>query len=178
MDVAFDLKMALSGLSFVFTSYFWFVKARKERPNLEFFQLSDFRLVSRRHPKREGWKRLCVQQLDTGGVLAVNHSTRQNSIILFDCFLATEDGPIQGDWGYSGEDKPPWNLGPESTISMSPAFFFDVPEGYEAPDDPEFYADFVTASGAVFSHRFRLEAPRLRSNRPVVPPRETLGKAA
>ena len=66
-------------------------------------------------------KRLCLQQLETGGVLIVNHSTRQNSVVTFDCFLHTPRGTIAGDWGYGGEDKPPWNVGPESTIAFSPS---------------------------------------------------------
>ena len=163
MDGIIDLRMVFSGLSLLVTAYFWFVKARKERPNLQFYQLSDFRAVCRRHPEREGRKRLCVQQLDTGGVLVVNHSTRQNSIVLFDCLLRTDDGVIEGDWGYSGEDKPPWNIGPESTIAFSPACFFDVPDDYEVPDDLEFQIQFITASGKRFSHRFTKQAPRLRA---------------
>jgi hypothetical protein len=163
MESFIDVKMLFSGLSLLVTVYFWFVKARKERPNLQFYQLTDFRAVCRRHPEREGVKRLCLQQLDTGGVLIVNHSTRQNSIVLFDCFLRTDRGVVQGDWGYSGEDKPPWNIGPESTIAFSPACFFDVPDDFEVPDDPEFEVQFVTASGKRFSHRFTKHAPRLRS---------------
>ena len=49
MDGTIDMRMLLSGASFVFTTYFWFVKARKERPNLQFYQLSNFRSVCRRH---------------------------------------------------------------------------------------------------------------------------------
>ncbi len=168
MDSVFDLKMLFSGVSFVVTGYFWLVKSRKERPNLRFHQLSNFRLTTRRHPSKEGWKRLCLQQLDTGGVLAVNHSTRQNSIILFDCFLMTDRGVVEGDWGYSGDDKPPWDVGPESTIALSPAFFFDVPGDYDMPEDPEFHAHFITASGSTFTHRFKLDAPQRRSSEPPV----------
>jgi hypothetical protein len=160
MDGSIGIEMALSGMSFAFTSYFWLVKARKERPNLQFYQLSDFRANCRRHPDCEGMKRLCIQQLDTGGVLAVNHSTRQNSIVIFDCFLLTDRGAIQGDWGFSGDDKPPWNIGPESTIGFSPACFFDVPEDFEVPDNPEFQIQFITASGKRFSHYFTKQAPR------------------
>ena len=163
MGELIDPRMLLSGASFLFTTYFWFVKARKERPNLEFYQLSDYRAVCRRHPDREGMKRLCLQQLDTGGVLIVNHSTRQNSVVLFACFLQTGGGEIQGDWGYSGDDKPPWNVGPESTIAFSPACFFDVPEDYEVPDNPEFRVQFLTASGTQFTHHFTKQAPRLWS---------------
>lgn len=162
MDGMIDFRMLLSGASFLFTTYFWFVKARKESPNLEFYQLSDYRAVCRRHPEQKGMKRLCIQQLDTGGVLIVNHSTRQNSVVLFDCFLQTDQGEIQGDWGYSGEDKPPWNIGPESTIAFSPACFFDVPEDFEVPDNPEFRIQFITAGSKQFSHSFTKQAPRLR----------------
>ncbi|QDT68021.1 hypothetical protein MalM25_09330 [Planctomycetes bacterium MalM25] len=168
MDSVLDPKLIFSALSFVFTAYFWLVKARKERPNLQFHQLSSFRLSSRRHPTKAGWKRHCLQQIESGGVLAVNHSTRQNSIILFDCFLMTERGVVEGDWGYSGDDKPPWNFGPETTIALSPAFFFDLPEGTAMPADPEFHAHFITASGTTFSHRFTLEAPQRRSSEPPV----------
>ncbi len=163
MENSIGIEMALSGISFAFTSYFWLVKARKEQPNLQFYQLSDFRANCRRHPDREGMKRLCIQQLDTGGVLAVNHSTRQNSIVLFDCFLLTDRGRIQGDWGFSGDDKPPWNIGPESTIGFSPACFFDVLEDFEVPDHLEFQIQFITASGKRFTHNFTKQAPRLRN---------------
>ncbi len=105
-------------------------------------------------------KRLCLQQLDTGGVLIVNHSTRQNSIVLFDCFLETDRGEILGDWGYSGDDKPPWNVGPESSIAFSPACFFDVPEDFEAPENPKFRIQFITASGKPFFHHFAKQAAR------------------
>ena len=168
MDSVLDPKLIFSALSFAFTGYFWLVKARKERPDLRFHQLSHFRHSSRRHPTKEGWRRHGFQQLDTGGVLAVNHSTRQNSIILFDCFLMTEREIVRGDWGYSGEDKPPWNLGPETTIAFSPAFFFDLPDGVALPEEPEFHAHFITASGVTFTHRFTLEAPQRRSSEPPI----------
>ncbi len=151
----------LSVVTFVFTAYFWLVKARGERPNLRFYQLNNFRAVCRRIADGQGRKRLCIQQIDTGGVLIVNHSTRQNSIILFDCHLVTSDGLIQGDWGYGGDDRPPWNVGPESSISFSPACFFEVPEDFEVPDDLEFRLHFITASGKQFTHRFYKQAPRV-----------------
>lgn len=168
MEGVIDIRMLFSGISFVVTCYFWLVQARKERPCLQFYQLSNFRVSTRRHPDKQGWKRLCIQQLDTGGVLVANHSTRQNSIVLFDCFLATDEGFIRGDWGYSGEDKPPWNIGPESTISLSPACFFDVPAEYEVPEEPEFSLHFITASGKEFSHWFTRQAPRLRAVEPEI----------
>jgi hypothetical protein len=168
MTDVIDFRMLLSGASFLFTAYFWFVKARRERPCLEFFQLSDFRVACRRRPDRDDCKRLCLQQLDTGGVLIVNQSTRQNSIVLFDCYLHTAQGEIRGDWGYSGDDKPPWNVGPETTIAFSPACFFDVPLDYEVPDNPKFRVQFITASGMQFSHRFSKTAPRfLEADEPI-----------
>jgi len=173
-----DIKMVFSAFSFLVTSYFWLVKARKERPSLVFHQLSNFRMTTRRHQRREGWKRICISQIDTGGVLAVNHSTRQNSIIMFDCHLLTDLGLVKGDWGYTGEDKPPWNIGPESTIALSPAFFFDVPEEYEAPAAPEFIATFITASGKSFTHHFALEAPMRSSQAGDDSPDVVFAKAA
>jgi len=172
MDGSIDFRMLLSGASFLVTAYFWFVKARKEKANLEFFQLSDFRAVCRRHPEQNGMKRLGLQQLDTGGVLIVNHSIRQSSIVLFDCYLQTDQGEIAGDWGYSGEDKPPWNVGPESTIAFSPACFFDVPEDFDVPENPKFRMEFLTAGGHVFSHGFTKQAPRFRAAK------QTLSRAA
>ena len=162
MESIFNLEMLFSSVSFLVTTYFWCVKANKERPNIEFYQLSNFRSSCRKHQNREGVKRLCLQQLDTGGVLAVNHSSRQNSIVLFECFLMTEKGEIPGDWGFGGEDKPPWNIGPETAISLSPACFFDVPEDFEVPEEPVFRLEFITASGKRFSHQFRKTAPRLQ----------------
>jgi hypothetical protein len=163
MEASIDIRMVFSAISLLVTAYFWFVKARKERPNLQFYQLGDFQAVCRRRPDGGGGKRLCLQQLDTGGVLIVNHSTRQNSIVLFDCLLRTESGVLHGDWGYSGDDKPPWNIGPESTIAFSPACFFDVPDDFEVPDELGFEVQFITASGKRFSHHFMKRAPRLRA---------------
>lgn len=163
MDELVDIRTLLSGASFLVTAYFWFVKARKEKPNLVFYQLSDYRDGCRRHPELEHSKRYHLQQLDTGGVLIVNHSTRQNSIVLFDCYLQTDMGEIRGEWGYSSDDKPPWNVGPESTIAFSPAFFFDVPEDFVPPTNPTVRVEFITASGTRFSHQFRKAAPRLSS---------------
>ena len=153
-------ELLFSSLSFVVTVYFWFVKARRDRPNLQFHQLSNFRTSCRRHQERDGIGRLAIQQLDTGGVLVVNHSTRQNSIALFRCYLETDDGfLIEGDWGYVGDDKPPWNIGPETSIAFSPACFFDVAEDFDVPENPRFRMDFITASGKTFSHRFAKQAP-------------------
>ncbi|QDU38458.1 hypothetical protein Mal4_27850 [Maioricimonas rarisocia] len=163
MDGTIDVRMVLSGISFAVTSYFWLVQARKERPRLEFYQLSHFRLTNRRHPEQDHMRRLCFQQLETGGVLAVNHSTRQNSIVLFECWLLTPAGEFRGDWGFGGDDRPPWNIGPETTIALSPACFFDVPADLELPENPIVQVDFITASGKTFSHHFTQEAPRLGS---------------
>ena len=160
MSLMDHAQLVMSGSSLLVTGYFWLVKARREQPCLEFHQLSDFRAMVRSHPDRKDVKRLCLQQLDSGGVLAVNHSTRQNSVVLFDCYLQTDVGEIRGDWGYVGEDKPPWNIGPESTIAMSPACFFDVPLTYELPDNPQFAIHFITASGKVSRQQFAKLAPR------------------
>ena len=165
MPEVIDTQMLMSAVSLVITSYFWFVRSRRERPCLEFYQFADFRANCRRHPQSKDLKRLCIQQLETGGVLVVNHSTRQNSIVLFDCFLLTESGVIQGDWGFCGDDRPPWNVGPESSIAFSPACFFDVPEDFQVPDNPEFELQFITASGKRFSHRFTRRAPRLSDSK-------------
>ncbi len=167
MDGFGSTELVLSGLSFVFTSYFWLVQARRERPRLQFYQLRDFRVVTRRHPNREGMKRLCVQQLGTGGVLIANHSTRQNSIVMFACHLKTPQGNIPGDWGFSGDDSPPWNVGPESAIAFSPACFFDVPEDFEVPENVQFEVRFITASGRRFSHTFTQLAPGLTAAEPL-----------
>jgi hypothetical protein len=163
MTNGMDVELAISALSLVVTCYFWFVRARRDRPNLQFYQLGDFRCVCRRVPDKEGVKRLCIQQLGTGGVLIVNHSSRQNSIVLFDCFLHHGDDLIAGDWGYSGEDKPPWNIGPETSLAFSPACFFELPEGDNVPENPVFYLRFITASGKKFTHRFSKEAPQIRA---------------
>ena len=132
-------------------------------PNLEFHQLSNFRATCRRVPGRDDIKSLCLQQLNSGGVLIVNHSLRQNSIIRFECFLLTDDGLIEGEWGYGGDDKPPWNVGPEIAISFSPACLFDVPATYEIPDDVVFWVRFVTASGKRFTKRFTKNVEQERS---------------
>lgn len=162
MASGIDIDVILSGASFLFTSYFWLVKSNREKPCLEFFQLSHFQASCRKQQgMAPGKKRLCLQQRETGGVLIVNHSTRQNSVVLFECFLKTDRGEIRGDWGYTGDDKPPWNIGPESSIAFSPACFFDVPEDYETPDNPQFRIDFITASGILFSHDFTRLAPQI-----------------
>ena len=161
MDVEINPQFAFSSLSLIVTCYFWFVRVRKERPHLEFHQLSNYRVTCRRVQGRDDIKRLSFQQLEEGGVLIVNHSLRQNSIVLFECFLPTGTDVVAGDWGYSGDDKPPWNIGPETSIAFSPACSFDVPSDYDVPDDPVFYLKFVTASGKRFTHRFRRLAPKV-----------------
>lgn len=166
VDLQIDAQMIFSSASLLVTCYFWFVRIRRERPHLAFHQLSDFRASCRRVQDSEDKKRLCFQQLDTGGVLIVNHSIRQNSIVLFECFLPTEDGVIEGDWGYSGDDKPPWNIGPETSLAFSPACFFDVPANYEIPENPAVYLRFVTASGKRFTHRFNKQVKRHRAAGP------------
>ena len=156
-------ELIISGASFAITIYFWVVKASNERPNLEFFQLSNFRASLRSVPGQPDSRRLCISQMDTGGVLVVNQSTRQDSVVVFDCFLKTGNDNIRGDWGFTGEDKPPWNVGPQSTIAISPACFFEVPMSFEIPDDLNFKIVFYTACGTQFSHTFAKEAPRYQA---------------
>ena len=154
------IEIILSVASFAITVYFWFVQSRRERPQLNIFQIGNFRAVCRRHQKRDDVKRLCIQQMDSNGVLIANNSTRQNSIVLFDCWFLMPDGnQIRGDWGSVGDDRPPWNIGPESTIAMGLACFFDVPTDFEIPDSFEIGVDFISASGKRFSHLFMQEAP-------------------
>ncbi len=159
MEFAVDVPTVLSGLSILFTAYFWLVKAREERPKLKFYQLTDFRPLMRNHPRHKHLKRLCVQQRGSGGVLVVNHSTRQNSIVVFDCFLQTIHGELRGEWGYGGDDKPPWNIAAGSTVALSPACFFDVPPDFEVDAILSYRLCFITASGKQFSHRFMPQAP-------------------
>ena len=143
------------------TSYFWFVKARRERPDLKMYQLSNFRGSLRRGDAEKQTRRLCVSQIDTGGVLIANNSSRQNSVVRFDCYLIHNKSEIKGDWGWTGDDKPPWNIGPETTIPFSPACFFEVPEDYEVPDDLDFRVELITVSGKKFSEKMSLKAPHL-----------------
>jgi len=156
-------ELIISGCSLAITIYFWIVKASNEKPNLEFFQLSNFRATARSIPDDKSIKRLSMTQMDTGGVLVVNQSTRQDSVVVFDCWLKTDSGILRGDWGYLGDDKPPWNVGPQSTIAISPACHFDVPADFEIPDDFLFKIVFYTASGTQFSHTFLKSAPRFHA---------------
>lgn len=155
------IQAVMAAFSTVITSYFWLIKSRKERPDLKVYQLGSFRATARRGDPEKGTKRLGIMQIDPGGVLVANNSIRQNSVIRFDCFLDHGGREIKGDWGWAHEDKPPWNIAPETTISISPACFFDVPGDYEVPDDLRFRIDFVTVSGKRFRHTFSLDAPAL-----------------
>ncbi len=155
----FPVDTCLAVGSAAMTGYFWLVRVRQEQPALSVHQLSNYRATLRRS-ETPGMQRLCLSQLDTGGVLVANHSVRQNSVLKFACYLETPHGEIEGDWGWTGDDKPPWNVGPETTIPLSPACFFDVPEGYRAPDDLRFRIELVTVSGRRFGHTLSLEAPR------------------
>ncbi|MDG2219870.1 MAG: hypothetical protein P8L85_00715 [Rubripirellula sp.] len=163
MEIQLSPELAISGVSLALTSYFWLVRIRKERPNLEFVQLSDFQFSCRRDPERENVKRVCLQQREVGGVLIVNHSLRQNSIISFECYLDTPANLVQGEWGYTSDDKPPWNVGPETSIAFSPACFFDVPADFVEPENPVFYLRFRTASGRKFVKRFTKLQSSVRS---------------
>lgn len=160
-----SIEVVLSGTSLAITLYFWFIQARRERPQLRIYQIGGFRAVCRRHPQRDDAKRCCVQQLDSHGVLIANNSIRQNSIVLFDCWLLLPDGQqIHGDWGVVGDDHPPWNVGPESTIAMGLACFFDVPQDFEVPDSYEIGVEFVSASGQRYPHTFGREALAFHSH--------------
>ena len=140
------------------TGYFWLMKANKERPDLKVYQLANYRAMLRRGTAEQPGKRLGLTQIEPGGVMVANNSSRQNSIYRFDCYLKQPGGEIKGDWGWCHEDKPPWNIGPETTIAVSPACFFDVPDNYEVSDELEFRIEFVTVSGKRFRHTFGLQA--------------------
>ena len=155
------VETVLAAFSAAMTTYFWLVKSRSERPNLKFFQLGNFRATLRRGNSEQKAKRLCPTQLESGGVLAANDSSRQNSIIRFDCYLKENGQSIKGDWGWTADDKPPWNIPPGSTISLSPACFFDVPEDYETPEDLAFRVEFIAVNGQRFAHNLSLKAPQL-----------------
>jgi hypothetical protein len=154
-----SVEVVLSVCSLGFTAYFWLVKARREQPCLRVFQLQNFRAAVRGAGQGNEGNRLCISQVGAGGVLIANDSTRQNSIVRFDCFLYLEKQVIAGTWGYIDEDKPPWNIGPEMTIALSPACFFPVENDFQVPDDVRFRMEFITVSGKRFGHEFSLEAP-------------------
>lgn len=152
-------ELLLSAGSAILTGYFWLVRSRRETPRLTFYQLQDFRATLRSSRDEKKAKRLGLTQIEPCGVLVANNSTRQNSIVRFDCFLRHKGQQIRGSWGYVDDDQPPWNIAPESTISMRLACFFDVPENFEIPDNLRFRVEFVTASGKRFSHLFSRQAP-------------------
>jgi hypothetical protein len=156
-----SVEMALSAASAVVTGYFWLVRARQERPNLKIFQLRDFRATLRSREGEKKAKRLSLTPMETGGVLVANNSLRQNSIVRFDCYVQYEQGWLKGSWGYLNDDKPPWNIPPNSSIAISPACFFDVPEDFTVGEELPFRVEFITASGRRFAHRFSLKAPEL-----------------
>ena len=155
----FTLESVMSVVSLGLTSYFWLVRARREQPSLEVHQIQEFRAVVRSDPSQRDAKRLCISQVSPGGVLVANNSTRQNSVLRFDCFVETPDGWVSGSWGYLDDDKPPWNIGPESTIAISPACFFPVPDGFEVPESLRFRIELITVSGRRFGADLSLAAP-------------------
>jgi hypothetical protein len=154
-----SIEMALSALSAAVTGYFWLIRSRQERPNLKIFQLRDFRATLRGGEGQRKSKRLSLTPMELGGVLVANNSLRQNSIVRFDCYLSYAGGWLKGSWGYLNDDKPPWNIPPQTSIAISPACFFDVPEDFEITDDLTFRLEFLTASGRRFVHRFAMKAP-------------------
>ena len=159
MLMAFDInnirpEMVLSILSLVMTVYFWLIKSRKERPNLKVFQLWSFGSSPGRE-NENGTKTISVYPMESGGVLVANNSTTQNSIIKFDCYLRDGKQWVKGVWGYQNNDKPPWNIAPQSTIAISPVCFFDVRKDFEMKDDSVFKLEFITISGKRFSFLFQ-----------------------
>lgn len=156
----FPLELIFSAISTLVTGYFWLVRSRAERPSLKVYQVLPYRATVRSNQNRDG-HRLMLTQLQPGGVLVANNSTLQNSIIRFDCYLDLPGGRVKGDWGYSHDDGPPWNVPPQTTIKMSPACFFDVPEGYEPPADLTWRVEFITVSGRRFGHTLTREPPEL-----------------
>ena len=156
-DLPIDTFLAVG--SATMTAYFWLVRVRQEQPQLTVHQLAGYR-ASMRHCDTPGKKRLCLAQIDTGGVLVANHSVRQNSILRFDCFVTIDGREVRGDWGWTGDDKPPWNIGPETAVALSPACFFEAPEAYEPPEDLAFRIELITVSGRRFSSTMSLKAPR------------------
>jgi len=105
-DTPIQIEVLLSLASLAITVYFWLIQARRERPCLRIYQIGSFRAVCRRNQQRDDAKRLCVQQMDSCGVLIANNTTRQNSIVLFDCWFILPTGQtIPGDWGAIGDDR-------------------------------------------------------------------------
>jgi hypothetical protein len=149
----------LSVLSISLTAYFWMVKARRERPSLEFFQMRSFRANLRRGEEGSNTKRLGLTQIEQCGILIANNSTRQNSIVRFNCSFKYQGASIKGYWGYMEDEKFPWNIAPESAIDVRLACFFDVPEDFEIPDDMDFRVEFLTVGGRQFGHTFSLRVP-------------------
>ncbi|MGE3807260.1 MAG: hypothetical protein AB7K24_21565 [Gemmataceae bacterium] len=151
------VESALSVGSALMTSYFWLVRARRESPCLTVFQMQDFRALPRRGDPERKTKRLCFSQVSPGGVLVANNSVLHNSIIRFDCELKLDKQWIKGDFGWLNDEKPPWNLPPQTTIALSIACFFEVAEDYAVPEDAEFRVAFQTISGKKFPHTFHLK---------------------
>ena len=152
------LQSVMSTFSAVVTGYFWLIKARKERPSFTVHQLQSFRASLRRGADEKS-KQLSLLQTEPSGTLIVNHSTRQASIVKHEASIGYNGKVIKGRFGWVGEDRPPWNIGAESTLAMSMACFFDVPADCELPDEFDFSVEFVTAGGYRFTHIFDKAAP-------------------
>ena len=71
-DWPVQFEVLLSFASLAITVYFWTMQARRERPSLRIYQIGSFRAVCRRNQERDDAKRLCVQQMDSCGVLIAN----------------------------------------------------------------------------------------------------------
>lgn len=160
MLFAVDMKqipfeILLSGLSLVVTFYFWLTKARGEKPNLKIFQLWSFGSSGGRVDEAAGTEKISVWPMESGGVLIANNSTLQNSIIKFDCYLKLDNKWVKGTWGYQNNEKPPWNIPPQTTVAISPVCFFEVPKGFQMKEEAVFRIDFITISGKRFGHIFQ-----------------------
>ncbi len=77
----------------------------------------------------------------------------------FDCFVRHDGRWLEGRWGYVNNDAPPWNIPPESTISLKLACFFDVPEDYEIAEEIELRVEFITAGGQRFAAKLFRNVP-------------------
>jgi hypothetical protein len=157
------LAIMLAVLSICITVYHWVITMNREKPDLSFYQLNNFRsTIYGANSKKHDWKRLVFSQISTDGTLVANHSALQNSIVYFKCKLKYGSKSVDGDWGYLGDNKPPWNIPPQGSISLSPTCTFKVPKAFVKPDDYKLEIKFATTSGNGFVHTFLKEAPTAR----------------
>ena len=153
------LETILSVFSATATGYFWFVKARRERPSLDFYQTQSLRSSIRKMSGEATQRTLSLTQIGEGGLLIANNSTRQTTILRCDCLFEWKGQVLPGRGGHMEDELYPWSIPPESAIPRRLAVFFDVPDDFELPDSFEFQAEFVTVGGRRFSHTFQLKCP-------------------